>query len=85
MAVLTEDYDLFCPLNYQIALNYCPKEEKGNIKIISHKGEGGGACSHAHILWEFVTSLTKVSHRHPSSLKDFSVFLDNEDVQELGA
>ena len=43
-----------------------------------HKGEGGGAYSHAHILQKFAAGLVKVAtnHRHYSSSTDVSVFLD---------
>ena len=64
-----------CPLSYS------PrgiKEERGEYQAINHKGEGGSAGSHAHILRKFAAGLVKVtaSHRHQSSLKDFSVSLD---------
>ena len=54
-----------------------PQRGKGEYQDISHKGEGGGACSHAHTLQKFAAGVKKVttSHRHQSLLKDFSVFL----------
>ena len=54
-----------------------PKEEK-EYQDISHKGDRGGTCSHAHISQKFAADLVKVatSHRHRSSMMDFSVFLD---------
>ena len=53
-----------------------PKEERGDIKIC-HKGDGGGACSHEHILQKFGAGLVNAtaSHRHKSSRTDISVFL----------
>ena len=55
-----------------------PQRGKGEYQDISHKGEGGGAGCHAHILQKFSAGLVKVttSHRHQSSLTDFSVFLN---------
>ena len=63
-------------------LSFCPlttaQRGKGEYQDISHKGEGGGAGCHAHILQKFSAGLVKVttSHRHQSSLTDFSVFLN---------
>ena len=38
-----------------------PQGEKGNIKTLSCKGEGGGAGSHAPILQKFAAGLVKVT------------------------
>lgn len=83
MAVLTDDFDIFCFVHLTMAqgavfhtyLKYCPKEERVEYQDISHKDEGGGTCNHAAILQKFAAGLVKVtaSHRHQSSLK---VFLD---------
>ena len=54
-----------------------PQQGKGEYQDISHIGKEGGACSLAHILQKFSAGLVKVtaSHRHQSSLTNFSVFL----------
>ena len=49
---------------FQIALKYCPKEERRKYQDISEKDEGGGACSHAHILQKFAAGLMKVTMSH---------------------
>ena len=43
-----------------------PQRGKGYYQDLSHKGEGGGTCSHAHILQKFSPGLMKVttSHKH---------------------
>ena len=38
-----------------------PQRGKGEYQDISHKGEGGDACSHAHILQKFAAGLMKVT------------------------
>ena len=37
-----------------------PQRRKREYQDISHKGEGGAACSHAHILQKFAAGLVKV-------------------------
>ena len=82
MVVVTDDRDIFCPLTMAqeavFATEILPQGGQGEYPDISHKGEGGGSCSHAHILQTFAAGLVKAttSHRHQSSFKDFSVFLD---------
>ena len=68
VSAFTEDCDIFCFVHLttaqeagrQIGLTCCPKEERGKeYHDMSHKGEGGGACSQAHAL----QSLLLVSRR----------------------
>ena len=58
MTALEDDHDSVCFVClttaqvavFQTALNIAPKRKRGEYQDISEKGEGGGACSHAHIL-----------------------------------
>ena len=59
--------DIFCFVHltaaqeavFQRALIYCPKEERGTYQDLTHKGDGGGACSHAYILQKFAAGLMR--------------------------
>ena len=81
MAVLADDCDIFCFAHLTTAHDsseILSQRGKGEYQDISHKDEGGGTCSCARILQKFASGLMKVRicHKHESSLKDFSVFLD---------
>ena len=75
---------------FPVALKRCPKEERGGYQDLSDKGDGGGACSQAHVLYKFAAGLVKVatSQRHQLSLMDFDgfeCFSRYEEMQELGS
>ena len=48
---------------FQIALKYLSKEAGGNVGIYD-LGEGGGTCSHAHILQKLAIGLMKFAASH---------------------
>lgn len=50
------------PTNYSSEI--LPQSGKGEYQDISNKGEGRGACSHAHILQKFAAGLMKVTTSH---------------------
>ena len=63
--------------------------DAGEAQDICDFGEGEGMCNQAHILQKVTAGLKKVLASHeeqtPVTMKDFSAFLDPEEMQELGS